>query len=139
METKIINGGIATDDRGSVMFVNDFDFLNVKRFYVVENHRSGFIRAWHGHNKEAKYVFVVSGTALIGAVKMNSDDEAKKFILSDKNPKILYIPPGHANGFKTLEEGTKIIFYSTSTLEESLGDDIRFSFDKWDIWKEDFR
>lgn len=139
MEIEIISGGIATDDRGSVTFVNDFNFSNVKRFYVVENHRSGFIRAWHGHNKEGKYVFVVSGTALVGAVKMNSNDEPKKVILSDKNPKILYIPPGYANGFKTLEEGTKIIFYSTSTLQDSLGDDIRFSFDKWDIWKEDFR
>ena len=32
METKIINGGVATDDRGSVRFVNDFNFDGVKRF-----------------------------------------------------------------------------------------------------------
>lgn len=138
METRIINGGLSIDDRGSVTFVNDFDFLNVKRFYVVENHRSGFIRAWHGHEREGKYVFVVSGTALIGAVKMD-DDSAKKFILSDRNPKVLYIPPGYANGFKTLEENTKIIFYSTSTLQDSLSDDIRFPYDKWNIWQEDYR
>lgn len=138
METKIINGGLSVDDRGSVTFVNDFDFSNVKRFYVVENHRSGFIRAWHGHEKEGKYVFVVKGTALIGAVDMNSESP-KKYILSDRSPKILYIPPGHANGFKTLEEDTRIIFYSTSTLQDSLVDDIRFPFDRWDIWKEDFR
>lgn len=138
METKIINGGLSVDDRGSVTFVNDFNFSDVKRFYVVENHRAGFIRAWHGHEKEGKYVFVAKGTALIGAVDMNSESP-KKYILSDRSPKILYIPPGHANGFKTLEEDTRIIFYSTSTLEDSLGDDIRFPFDKWDIWKEDFR
>jgi dTDP-4-dehydrorhamnose 3,5-epimerase-like enzyme len=138
METKIINGGLSVDDRGSVTFVNDFDFSNVKRFYVVENHRCGFIRAWHGHEKEGKYVFVVSGTALIGAVKMD-EDSAKKFVLSDRNPKVLYIPPGYANGFKTLEENTKIIFYSTSTLQDSLGDDIRFPYDKWNIWQEDYR
>ena len=135
---KIILGGIAVDDRGSVSFVNDFNFSDIKRFYMVENHRVGFIRAWHGHEKEGKYVFVAKGAALIGAVEMNSSDP-KKFILSDKSPRILFIPPGYANGFKTLEEGTRIIFYSTSTLEESLGDDIRFSFDHWDIWKEDFR
>jgi dTDP-4-dehydrorhamnose 3,5-epimerase len=135
---KIILGGIAVDDRGSVSFVNDFYFSDIKRFYMVENHRVGFIRAWHGHEKEGKYVFVAKGAALIGAVEMNSSDP-KKFILSDKSPRILFIPPGYANGFKTLEEGTRIIFYSTSTLEESLGDDIRFSFDHWDIWKEDFR
>jgi dTDP-4-dehydrorhamnose 3,5-epimerase len=138
METKIINGGLSVDDRGSVTFVNDFDFSDVKRFYVVENHRAGFIRAWHGHKKEGKYVFVVKGTALVGAVDMSSDAPGK-YILSDRNPKILYIPPGHANGFKTLEEDTRIIFYSTSTLQDSLGDDIRFPFDKWNIWEEDFR
>lgn len=138
METKIINGGLSVDDRGSVTFVNDFDFSDVKRFYVVENHRAGFIRAWHGHKKEGKYVFVVKGTALVGAVDMSSDAPGK-YILSDRNPKILYIPPGYANGFKTLEEDTRIIFYSTSTLQDSLGDDIRFPFDKWNIWEEDFR
>lgn len=138
MEIRLINGGLSVDDRGSVTFVNDFNFSDVKRFYIVENHRVGFIRAWHGHEKEGKYVFVVKGTALVGAVDMNSESP-KKYILSDRSPKILYIPPGHANGFKTLEEDTRIIFYSTSTLQDSLGDDIRFPFDKWNIWEEDFR
>jgi len=51
----------------------------------------------------------------------------------------LCVPPGYANGFKTLEDNTIIMFYSTSTLEESKGDDYRFDWDKWDIWQEDYR
>ena len=43
--TNLFIGGQAVDDRGTVSFVNDFDFNNVKRFYQVENHRRGFIRA----------------------------------------------------------------------------------------------
>ena len=86
---KIINGGIAVDDRGDVRFVNDFDFKNVKRFYHVSNHRRGFIRAWHGHKKEGKYVYVSSGSALIGVVNMESN-EISKFVLSSKSPKILF-------------------------------------------------
>jgi dTDP-4-dehydrorhamnose 3,5-epimerase len=136
--TKLINGGLAVDDRGSVRFVNDFDFQNVKRFYQVENHRQGFIRAWHGHKKEGKYVYVVSGSALIGVVNMDTN-EVQKFVLSDKSPKVLWIPAGNYNGFKSLEENTKIMFFSTSTLEESLGDDIREDYDKWNIWDEDYR
>lgn len=135
---KLISGGISVDDRGSVRFVNDFDFKNVKRFYHVENHSRGFIRAWHGHKKEGKYVYVSSGTALIGVVNMDSE-KMEKFILSSKTPKILYIPPNNFNGFKSLEENTTILFFSTSTLEESLGDDIREQHDKWDIWSEDYR
>lgn len=137
-EVKIMSGGVAVDDRGSVCFVNDFDFTNVKRFYQVENHRKGFIRAWHGHKKEGKYVYVASGTALIGVVDMETN-QLQKFVLSHKTPKVLWIPPGNYNGFKSLEEGTKIIFFSTSTLDESLGDDIREEYDKWNIWDEEYR
>lgn len=136
--TKLINGGVSVDDRGSVRFVNDFNFDGVKRFYQVENHSRGFIRAWHGHKKEGKYVYVVNGSALIGVVNMESE-EVSKFVLSSQTPKVLWIPPGHFNGFKSLEENTKILFFSTSTLEESLGDDIREDHDKWNIWNEDYR
>jgi dTDP-4-dehydrorhamnose 3,5-epimerase len=93
MEPKIINGGVATDDRGSVRFVNEFNFDGVKRFYQVQNHRAGFIRAWHGHHKEGKYVYVAKGTAIIGAVPIDmmiekNIDQSKvvKTVLSSNNP-----------------------------------------------------
>lgn len=143
MPVEVIKGGVSIDDRGSVRFVNDFDFKNVKRFYQVENHRRGFIRAWHGHKKEAKYVYVSSGTALVGIVPLNVKDgdlsQVQKFVLSDKTPSVLYIPSGNFNGFMNLEERTSIIFFSTSTLQGSLGDDIRKNYDCWNIWQEDFR
>ena len=135
---KIINGDIAVDDRGEVRFVNDFDFKNVKRFYHVSNHRRGFIRAWHGHKKEGKYVYVSSGCALVGIVNMETK-KILKFVLSSKSPKVLWIPPGNYNGFKSLEENTSILFFSTTTLDESLGDDIRKEFDEWNIWEEEYR
>lgn len=140
METqpKIYNGGLAVDDRGVVSFVNDFNFEGVKRCYMVENHERGFIRAWHGHKNEGKYVSVVNGSAIVGAVNMETE-KIERYILSSKKPQILWIPPGFANGFKSLEENTKIIFYSTSTLEESLNDDIRFPHDKWDVWNIEYR
>ena len=136
--TKLFNGGVSVDDRGSVRFVNDFNFEGVKRFYQVENHSRGFIRAWHGHKKEGKYVYVTNGSALVGIVNMETE-EISKFVLSSQTPKVLWIPPGYFNGFKSLEDNTKIIFFSTSTLEESLGDDIREDHDKWNIWNEEYR
>lgn len=137
---KIIQGGVATDDRGRVSFVNDFNFEGVKRFYSVTNHRPQFIRAWHGHKKEAKFVSVIQGAALFGAVKIDSwespsaDLEVSKYVLSDTAPSILYVPPGYANGFMTLVENTRLIFYSTSSLAESNGDDYRYDAKHWDIW-----
>ena len=138
MSFSKLEGAVFADDRGFLRFVNDFDFSGVKRFYQVENHRKGFIRAWHGHMKEGKYVYVAKGTALVGAVDLETE-EINKFTLSSQRPSILYIPPGYANGFKNLEEDTIIMFFSTSTIEESKGDDIRFEWDKWDIWQEDYR
>lgn len=147
---KTINGAVATDDRGSVRFVNDFNFNGVKRFYQVQNHSQGFIRAWHAHKKEAKYVYVAKGSALVGAVPLEHMLKVKagaaietnkvfKTTISSNSPKIIYIPAGYANGFKSLEDGTIIQFFSTSSLEDSLGDDIRFEYDLVNIWKEDYR
>lgn len=140
VEPTIIEGGLAVDDRGQVSFINGFDFAGVKRFYMVSNHAQGFVRAWHAHKKEAKYVLVVKGAAKIGAVEIDNWDKPSKeskvyqYVLSEKNPKVLYIPSGYANGFMSLTSDTQIIFFSTSTLDESLGDDFRYDARYWDIW-----
>lgn len=130
----LINGGLSVDDRGRVSFVNDFDFKDVKRFYLVSNHSKGFVRAWHGHEKEAKYIFVVKGSILVGAVPLGGE-LPERYVLSADKPQVLYIPAGYANGFKTLTEGARVMFFSTATLEESKDDDIRFPADEWDIWE----
>ena len=137
----IINGDLSADDRGELMFVNQFNMELVKRFYVVSNHKQGFIRAWHAHKFESKYVFIVNGTALISTVQIDdwnnpsSDLAIDKFVLTAKKPSILYIPNGYANGFKTLSSDTKIIFFSTSTLGDSIDDDYRFDAYKWNPWE----
>ena len=114
---------------------------DVKRFYTVSNHAPGFVRAWHAHRHEAKYVLAVSGAALVCCVEIDDWDtpsaglDVERFVLSDRTPAVLRIPSGYANGFMTLSSGTKLIFFSTSTLEESLGDDIRFPARFWDPWQ----
>ena len=136
---KVLNGGVFVDDRGPLKFVNDFNFEGVKRFYQVENHERGYIRAWHGHKKEGKYVYVARGSAWIGVVDMENEVNAERYILSDKSPKVLFIPPGKYNGFQTLEEGTIIQYFSTSTIDESRGDDIRQPYDTFPIFEKDYR
>jgi dTDP-4-dehydrorhamnose 3,5-epimerase-like enzyme len=139
-DVRLIKGGLAADDRGAVSFVNDFDFAGVKRFYMVENHRQGFIRAWHAHRNEAKYVLVVKGTALVCGVKVDDWSQPSKdlpiarHVLSDRSPAVLYLPAGYANGFMSLTADAKILFLSTSTLADSLNDDIRWDAHYWDPW-----
>ncbi len=144
---SIIQGSLAVDDRGQVSFVNGFSFANIRRFYMVENFSTNVIRAFHGHLKEEKFVFVVSGSAIVAVVPFNDprnpnrDAKPHRFVLSDRQPQILHIPAGHANGFRPLEPKTKITFFSTSTLEDSSKDDYRFPYDYWgkDVWEVGFR
>ena len=139
----IIEGGIAVDDRGQLSFSNDFSFEKIKRFYMVENFSTDTIRAFHGHQNEEKYVLVVNGSAIVAAVYMddvkdpNKNNEVFRYVLSSRKSSILHIPRGYANGFKALEPNTKVIFFSTSTLAESTGDDYRFPADYWgaNIWE----
>jgi dTDP-4-dehydrorhamnose 3,5-epimerase len=144
-EPFLYTGDLAVDDRGQVTFVNDFDFSGVKRFYTLRNHRQGFIRAWHGHRREAKYVTVVAGAAIVGAVQIDDwerpspDLPVKRFVLAADKPRVLFIPPGYANGFMSLTADAHLVFFSTSSLQDSLGDDVRYDARHWDIWTVDER
>lgn len=141
---RLVKGGIAVDDRGEVLYCNDFEFYGVKRFYVVRNHRAGFTRAWHGHRQEHKWAMCWQGAAIIGAVNVQDMDNPlpsfrykgnrHRFILSAAQPAMLHIPPGHANGFKTLTADTVLVFYSSATLKGGTEDDYRF--DPIGLWDE---
>src|SRR3989344_4039195 len=100
-EPKIINGNLRADERGAVKFFNNFNFETIKRFYQVENIDLKTIRAFHGHMKEAKYVYVVSGSIIFCAVFLDDkkspskQNKVDKFILKAEDSEILYIPPSY--------------------------------------------
>lgn len=127
----VYEGGKAVDDRGILTFVNDFDFDGVQRFYTVTNFQNHFVRAWHGHLKEDKYVTVIKGAAIIAAFKFPIPEDyntwpVERTVLSAEKPSVVFISRGHANGFMNLLPDTQLMFFSTSTVEESKGDDYRF-------------
>jgi len=137
---QLIEGGLSVDDRGEIIFVNAFSFKGVERFYMVSNHKPGFVRAWHAHKQAGKYVLVVQGTALVGAVAIDNWESPDKnatiyrFVLSAHKPAVLYIPPGYANGAMTITSDAKIIYFATDTFEEAQQDDCRYPARYWDIW-----
>jgi dTDP-4-dehydrorhamnose 3,5-epimerase len=137
----IISGGKATDDRGSLTFNNGIELNQFKRFYAIENHRQGFIRAWHGHLKEAKLFVPLRGSFLVAAVELDDpvspskENKIAKSVISDTNSNSLFIPAGFANGFMNLSADAILLVYSSTSLEESKGDDYRFEFDYWNPWE----
>jgi len=133
-QPQLIEGDQFYDDRGSIAFCNDAKLGPVKRFYQVSNSSLHYVRAWHGHKKEGKYLYAVKGVFRIGAVHLESE-RVSKYYLAGYKPQVLYIPPGYANGLQNLSEQNVLMIFSTSTVQESMDDDIRFPWDKWDIWR----
>ena len=133
MKPRLISGDKSTDDRGIVSYINELKLDSVKRFYQISNHKTGFIRAWHGHQHEEKFLFCNLGSFRIGAVDLQTE-EIDEFYLTSTKPQVLYIPSGYANGIQNLSSENLLTIFSTSSLEDSLNDDIRFDWNKWNIW-----
>lgn len=142
----LIKGDLFNDERGVLAFVNDFklDSCSIKRFYIVKNYNNNFIRAWHGHKYESKFVYCLKGSAKICCVKISNFKKPNKkeavytFNLSQNKPSVLYIPKGFANGFMNTEPDTNLIFFSDKSLDESKNDDYRYEYNYWDPWKVKF-
>ena len=140
---KIIDGGLYNDERGILRFVNDFDFSDVKRFYQIENSSTEVVRAWQGHKVENKYFFVSAGSFLICCVEIDDWDNpsldlsVENIILTANENSVLMIPGGYANGIKALEEGSKLMVFSSDNLDDAKEDDYRFPAELWFNWQEE--
>jgi dTDP-4-dehydrorhamnose 3,5-epimerase-like enzyme len=139
-EPFLINGNCYLDKRGQVSFVNDFNFSDIRRFYVIKNKSTKIIRAWQGHRIEKKYFYVVKGSFLICAVQIDNWENpsnslsVKQFILPSVSNQMLVIPPGYATGLKSLSNDSYLLVYSNLSLNESKKDDYRFPAEWWYDW-----
>jgi dTDP-4-dehydrorhamnose 3,5-epimerase-like enzyme len=137
---QLIDGGIHIDDRGEILFANDFTFDGVRRFLCLRNHQPGYVRAWHGHRAEEIYYFPLAGAAVVGVVEIDNWDAPSRdlpihrFVLSAKKPAVLHIPGGCANGFTMLTSDAQLLMLSSATLEESARDIVRYDARYWDAW-----
>jgi dTDP-4-dehydrorhamnose 3,5-epimerase len=137
----IIKGGTFTDQRGSMRFVNDFRFEDIKRFYFIKHHDIAVIRAWQGHQFEKKYFYPVSGSFIVAWVKIDNFQNPSKelipeyHILSTKNSEVISVPKGYANGLKALEPNSELMIFSDLNLKESVNEKIRFPAEWWFDWE----
>lgn len=116
----IIEPTIFGDDRGYF-----FESFNDKKWQELTGSASNFVqdnesmskkdvlRGLHFQNapfSQGKLIRVIKGSVLDVAVDLRKDSltygEHFKLILSEKNKKQLYVPPGFAHGFLTLEDDT---------------------------------
>ena len=144
---KIININTSYDDRGDIVYCNEFNFLKkkIKRFYQITNNNINFVRAWHGHKNEEKYLLVLKGVFKVCVVKIDNWKNpskklpVKEFIVNANSPKILNIPGGYAHGTQNLKADSKLLVFSNFSLQQSIKDDYRFKSDLWYNWKIKYR
>lgn len=72
MIPKIIKGENHNDSRGILFYNNDFDASAIKRLYVIDNHKTNFIRAWQGHKIEQRWFSVMQGSFKIKLTKIDN-------------------------------------------------------------------
>ncbi len=139
----LIEGGLHADARGTVAFVNEFDFKGVDRFYVIRSRRPNEARGWVGHRRERKWFFAVQGKTMIAVVepddwrKPSGLQAVQRFVLSADCPGVLCVPPGHATGSVNLSSDAVLMVFSSGRIEGAKVDDYRFAADMWPIMEQE--
>lgn len=136
---QLIKGGIHTDQRGQISFVNAMKFDAVERFYIISNSVENPLRAWQGHKIDNKYFYCLQGLIRVHYVKIDhwespsKDLKVESILLSADQSNVLHIPEGYANAIESLEAGSKLISFSTLPLDRTSEDDVRFPSDMWEL------
>ena len=129
------------DDRAQ-RYLDVFKELGPGQINISYVNSTKHIVAWHKHNIQTDYWCCIKGSFKVGlASKTEAPQEAgdvydvKFEYLSDKNPRILKIPPGIYHGYKALEPNSILIYYLTEKFNP--GDEFRAkpgSFgEKWHV------
>lgn len=117
------------DDRGllDMIYNNDLEFY-IKRIYITIN-KKGVIRGMHGHKKEWKAFYVLSGSLKIVTLHMDTK-EVKEFVLNDMKSQLFVLPPNYYHGYTSLVDESRVVILSDSTLAMTKEDDHRMKPDK---------
>lgn len=138
---SLIKGGVYSDHRGGIRFVNDFDMNEVRRFYMIENASTDVVRAWRAHRIEQRWFYAVTGEFLIYLVKIdrwdspNKDLPIIKFILSATNNEVLHIPIGYASWIQSTNKDSTLMIFGDYGIENAKVDDYQYPIDYFNMGK----
>ncbi len=141
----IITPRIFRDSRGFFMESytrNDFQGIGIPDEFVQDNHscsQKGVLRGLHFQSlyPQGKLVRVVSGSIFDVVVDIrNGSPTWREWIavtLSSHNPSLLWVPPGCAHGFLSLEENTNVLYKTTEYYHPEYDAGIRWDDPDLDI------
>ena len=122
-DVLLIKPRVFQDSRGFFMESfksSDFSTNGISNDFVQDNHScsdKGVLRGMHfqkGDQAQGKLVRVVQGSVIDVAVDIRRESPTFKMVvmktLSAENSYMLWVPPGMAHGFLTLEDNTHFLY-----------------------------
>ena len=98
------------DDRAQ-RYLDVFTELGPGQINVSYVNSTDHIVAWHKHNIQIDYWVCIKGSFKVGLATHKEGAEFE--YLSDRNPRVLKIPPGIYHGYKALEPNSILMYYLT--------------------------
>jgi len=100
---------------------------NIKQFIASYSY-PGMIKGWHLHSKQEDHLICVTGMVKVALYDYRKDSPTYKVIneifMGEKNPRIVYIPPGIFHGTKNVGNeisvviGMPSLFYDPEDVDE---------------------
>ena len=140
------------DDRGflyEVIHATDNFVHKFGQVYVVCSPVRGSIRAFHRHSVLWDYFCIVQGAAKF-VLALADDEEIRRprnageecvpraletYVLTDRKPALLVVPPGTWHGWMALEDNTLLVSIGSEVYKREDPDEVRASPDIFgDVW-----
>lgn len=140
MSPNIIKGNKYSDNRGTIIFNNDYDATQVKRIYFIENKDLHFVRGWQGHKVEQRWFSALTGSFLIKIIAVDNwinptkTLEYRMFELHANSFDILHVPMGNITSIQALEENSRLMAMSDYKLG-TIDDEYRFDINHFNYKK----
>jgi dTDP-4-dehydrorhamnose 3,5-epimerase len=123
---------LIADERGWLMEIlrRDWDiFGKFGQVYITSSYPN-VVKAWHMHKKQTDFIACIKGMVKFvlydGRESSPTFRETNEFVIGEKNPQIVKVPPEVWHGFKTLgEEYTIVVNIPTELYDYEKPDEYR--------------
>lgn len=137
-DVKVIDLVANIDDRGYLIEIlrsSDPHFTKFGQVYLVGDMARNIIRAFHVHEVLWDWFFISHGSAKFGLVDGRKDSqtfqEVNTYILSERKPQLLVVPPGVYHGWMSLEDDTQMISVASEVYNREKPDEERIPYDSF--------
>ncbi len=146
-DVKLVDLVPHMDDRGyliEILRASDEHFTKFGQVYIVGDMVRNTIRAFHVHNVLWDWFFISHGTAKFALVDDRKDSptykEINTFVVSDRKPQLLVVPPGVYHGWMSLEDDTQMISTASEVYNRENPDEKRVPHDSFGYdWQVKFK